>query len=212
MKPLKLFLKTIATTILIISCNPIWTRPTTNAVMHTQGKVSVCVNVSERTREKVVEAINSWNESLKNWRGVIPIVSDYNTCDYYINEADPPEDMKQTILARTSSLGGKYITMFKGRYEADPLGVTLHELGHAFGARHMENTLMAPHITYNYYKCPDAATVAQVAIWNDVDPGIMSWCDSSNYVNNDSILSVRIEPTIFKNDEDLIECESKENR
>jgi len=167
---------------IIASCRPTWSQPIFVPQTSHRELVNVCINVSKSQQQKVIDGVNAWGESLKNWKKFVPVIGGGDYCDYFINEIDPPDDIKTTILARTSSLGGKYIYMYRGRYEVDPLTITLHEIGHALGARHMSGTLMAPHIIYNYYRCPDASTVAQVSIMNDIDPGMLTWCDSSKYV------------------------------
>lgn len=166
----------------LFSCKPWWAAPLTSDSDSSRGISNVCVEVSKTQEPKVIEAIEAWNISLKNWKKIIPVIGIKEYCDYFIVETKAPEDISHKIMARTSRVGGRNITMYTGRYEIDTFTVTLHELGHAFGAKHMANTLMSPQLVYRYYKCPDAATVAQVATWNNIDPGLLSWCDSTRYV------------------------------
>jgi hypothetical protein len=44
----------------------------------------------------------------------------------------------------------------------------------------MEGTMMAPIINYKKYKCPDAATVAQVARANGINPLLFQFCVNRN--------------------------------
>lgn len=113
--------------------------------------------------------------AIHKWKNLQPVIGVSEACDYTIVESNE-KPAHPNALASTSGIGGREITLYKGRYEADTLGITLHEMGHALGARHMAGTLMAPQAQYNVYKCPDAATVAQVAAANDVDPSLLSWC------------------------------------
>lgn len=73
-------------------------------------------------------------------------------------------------------VGGREISLVKGRYEQDVTGILLHEIGHALGAQHVPGTLMNPRWTPGEFTCPDATTVAQVAAWNKVDLGLLQWC------------------------------------
>jgi hypothetical protein len=180
---LNALLAIVSTSLLLIyadvSCEPyVWKEPSLKGQPEKRITSIVCIDVAKNQEHGVIRAVQIWDRSLAQWKQMVPVV-DWtleSTCDYLIKELDPPEDAKPTTLAITSAVGGKFITLYKGRYEADALGITLHELGHALGARHMEGTIMAPHIIYKAFTCPDAATVAQVAAFNEIDPSILSWC------------------------------------
>ena len=140
-------------------------------------KQVVCVDVAPAQLPAVLEAIDAWDAAISNWKRLVPHVGkNLDACDYVIVEVEPEESVGPMTLATTSSLFGRLIKLYRGRYEADPLSVVLHEVGHALGARHMTGTMMNPQILRNMYKCPDAATIAQVAIANDIDPTMLSWC------------------------------------
>lgn len=147
---------------------PSWNQPT---------KETMCVDVARAQLPRVLEAIHAWDSAISNWKRLVPkIGKDLDLCDYVIVEVEPEESVSPMTLATTSSIRGRLIKLYRGRYEVDALSVVLHEIGHALGARHMSGTMMNPQIMYNIYKCPDAATVAQVAVANDLDPSTLSWC------------------------------------
>ena len=137
---------------------------------------TVCMEVSEDQIPEVTSAILAWDSAIGRWKHLEPRIGINDACNYTIRETNPPVYRKETVLATTSAIGGYDIELYRGRYETDTLTVVLHELGHAFGARHMEGTLMSSHLVYKIYRCPDAPTVAQVAISNSVDPTLFSWC------------------------------------
>lgn len=142
-------------------------------------KEIMCVDVSSKQLPHVLEAIYSWDSSISNWKRLVPKVGkNLDSCDYLIVEVEPDDNIGPATLATTSSIFGRLIKLYRGRYEVDTLSVVLHEIGHALGAKHMPGTMMSAQVVYNAYKCPDAATVAQVAIANDLDPSALSWCDA----------------------------------
>jgi len=160
----------------MVACEPVWIprkHPTTWMLQET---ASVCIEVSKDQLPAVVEAIKGWDHAIGKWKKLQPRIGIDETCDYTIQEIDPPIFKSKLTLAQTSAIGGHLIELYRGRYEVDTLSVVLHELGHAFGAKHMLGTLMAPNLEYHVYRCPDAATVAQVAIANSIDPSLFVWC------------------------------------
>lgn len=160
----------------LIACEPTWVpRQPTNAWI-LQENASVCIEVSKDQIPAVVDAIKGWDRAIGKWKRLKPRIGIDESCDYTIKEVNPPLFRSELALATTDAIGGRRIELYRGRYEIDTLTVVLHELGHALGARHMIGTLMAPNLEYRAYRCPDAATVAQVAIANAVDPTLFIWC------------------------------------
>jgi hypothetical protein len=161
----------------ISACEPVWvsTKRRANTWL-LQESATVCIEVSENQIPKVTEAIKGWDLAIGNWKHLIPSIGINDYCDYKIKEVETPLFQNSNALATTSAIGGREIELYRGRYEIDTRTVVLHELGHAFGARHIEGTLMAPQLTKFIYRCPDAATIAQVAATNGIDPSFFSWC------------------------------------
>jgi len=162
----------------MVSCEPMWirTRPTPRVWIEGES-ARMCIDVNTQTLPQVINAVKMWDEAIGSWKHLIPVVGMNDTCDYVIVETQADRDAAPMALASTT-LFGRVIKLYKNRYELDPLGVTLHEIGHVLGARHMEGTLMAPTADYGRYRCPDAATVAQVAMANSIDPSLLKWCSS----------------------------------
>lgn len=155
---------------------PVWV-PTRRIVDRQPIAAIVCVDVSPRQWSQVSEAVEAWNEALRLWQPLIVVQQkpDVN-CDFTIQEIEPDPGKSITVLASTAGLGIGRIQLYRGRYEVDPFGITLHEMGHALGARHLKGTLMDPTLAVGVYRCPDVATVLQVSYANSVDPDILSWC------------------------------------
>ena len=125
---------------------------------------------------KASEAVNEWNDSLKEWKKMVPIEGLKEPCNYYIHETT--HSTSEQSIAWTSMIGGKEINLVIGKYENITRQLVLHELGHALGAQHVPGTLMNPSYSPVKYRCIDATTVAQVAAWNQVDIGILRWCNN----------------------------------
>lgn len=162
---------------MLMSCNPPrWVKYGQTKAWILQETSTVCIEVPPENLLGVVTAIEAWETAIGNWKHLEPRKGITEECTYTIREELPGPQISPFILATVTGVGNKEILLFKGRYEFDPIGITLHELGHAFGARHMAGTLMAPYVQPGVYRCPDAATVAQVAIANSVDPSLLLWC------------------------------------
>jgi len=159
------------------SCQPTWikTRHLNNAWVPTESS-TVCISVSNETLPSVIDAVMAWDKAIGSWRRMIPVVGINGSCTYLIRETKASPDVPDTVLA-SAQVKGKEAKLYVGRYEIDPLGVTLHEIGHLLGAGHIEGTLMSPYIKPGVYRCPDAASVAQVALANAVDPSLFKWCN-----------------------------------
>jgi len=158
------------------SCAPQWHQPV-GFVEPVQAPTYVCIDlVDERAIKAAAEATQAWDRSLVTWRHLVPIVEhDPTMCAIVIKEVVHPGPAASDALAWTSTLGGRTITLVRGRHEHDTRGIVLHELGHALGAQHVEGTLMAPRWRKGML-CPDVTTVAQVAAWNHVNLDTLSWC------------------------------------
>jgi len=107
---------------------------------------------------------------------MVPIEGLKEPCNYYIHETT--HSTSEQSIAWTSMIGGKEINLVIGKYENITRQLVLHELGHALGAQHVPGTLMNPSYSPVKYRCIDATTVAQVAAWNQVDIGILRWCNN----------------------------------
>ncbi len=159
------------------ACGPYWTKPVQNGSGDQPGKMTVCLNLPADQLTAAHEAVSSWDDALSQWVRVIPIDGeDGSWCSVYVHTTNSPNSQESRALAWASNIGGREIFMYVGHYEQDVKGILLHELGHAFGAQHVEGTLMAPHWSQNGYKCPDKITVAQVASWHHVNLELLKWC------------------------------------
>jgi len=160
------------------SCQSHWvkTRPTPGTWIANES-ATVCISVSNETLPSVIDAVRAWDKAIGTWRRMMPVVGINELCNYVIRETKPGPEVPDTVLASTR-VKGEEVKLYVGRYEVDPLGVTLHEIGHLLGAGHIEGTLMSPYVNYGAYRCPDAATIAQVAMANAVDPSLFRWCNN----------------------------------
>ena len=161
----------------MVACQPAWIPRSPPTSWLLQETAIVCIEVSTEQIPAVVEAVKGWDRAIGRWKRLKPRIGIVEeTCDFTIRETNPPFFKSDNVLATTNAIGGHSIELYRGRYEIDTLVVVLHELGHALGARHMVGTLMSPNLEYRAYQCPDAATVAQVAAANMIDPILLSWC------------------------------------
>ncbi|NBZ95408.1 MAG: hypothetical protein EBR40_03090 [Proteobacteria bacterium] len=162
----------------LLSCQPTWIkRPQPAYSWVFQERASVCVSVADDQIEDVVEAVRAWDQAIGRWKHleVRTNFAEEGACDYVIREMPASFVQNRNVLATVVGIDMREVHMFKGRYEEDALTITLHELGHVFGAKHLQGTLMDPHLGRRY-TCPDAATVAQVAVNNAVDPSVFTYC------------------------------------
>lgn len=163
---------------IMMSCEPSWVKTRHHpGTWIAKESANVCISASIHTLPDVINAVKAWDKAIGDWKHLIPVVGMNEMCDYAIVET-PADNSAAPMALASTTLFGRVIKLYKNRYELDPLGVTLHEIGHVLGARHIEGTLMAPVADYGRYKCPDAATVAQVAMANAVDPALLKWCNS----------------------------------
>lgn len=159
----------------LFGCGPIWHDPI--QPYDASRNIVVCVDVPEVHREAVRSAIVKWDTALRTWRRIVMIESHPTSeCDkaIQITESWLPEDA--TAAGWVPSVGGSEIFLVRGRYERDPEGVVLHELGHTFGAQHIPGTLMNSSSTPFMPRCPDIATVAQVAAYHHIELATLAWC------------------------------------
>lgn len=161
---------------LLLACctSNTWREPVSTSVREPAVQ-RVCIDVSDDQLPDVKEAIGAWNHALQRWMTFEAVTDDKGTCDYTIQETVQVCLFDHNALAWTSSVGGRSIYLTSGRYEVATTAVVVHELGHAFGAQHIAGTTMSKEYHANA-RCPDMVTVAQVAAWNHVDIGLVSWC------------------------------------
>ncbi len=167
----------VLSTILVSACGPYWTKPVQNGSNGQPGKITVCLDLPKDQLPAAHEAVSAWDDALSQWMRIVPIDGEDNSwCSVYVHTTTKPNSQEALALAWASDIGGREVFMYVNHYEYDVKGILLHELGHAFGAQHVEGTLMAPHWSKNGYQCPDKVTVAQVASWHHVNLELMKWC------------------------------------
>lgn len=155
----------------IPACTTQWTyAPQTAGV---RPPIHVCIQAPASNRDQMVLAIHAWDQAVGGWRHVV--LSD-TACEIQVEETTQTTVCQTpNALACTTGLGEGTVYMIKGRYEGDPMGVLLHEIGHALGAQHLDGTLMSPDY-HRHYDCPDEETVLQVAAYQHVALTAMRWC------------------------------------
>jgi hypothetical protein len=170
-----LFLITMAS-----GCTSSWSRPEFINNDPVTSTILVCVDLPGEHWEPAKSAVDEWNVALGDWRRVVAILGTndgfVDGCSIVVSEVEGPNPDSPNALAWVSALGGREISMMRGRYEYDVRGILLHELGHAFGAQHVYGTLMNRYYDKSNYACPDVETVAQVAAWNRVNLARLRWC------------------------------------
>lgn len=175
------FLSTVC--LLSIGCanNVAWVAPTVNGTMQIKKTVTICIGSIEFAKNADVKALEkailSWDRVLYNWRRVIPSdgIIDCNV-NVMLLESRRESDPKSG-LAWANELGGNTIFILKSTIDEgyNLNHILAHELGHIFGAQHVQNSLMNPEYD-SCYVCPDVTTVAQVAAYNKINLELLSWC------------------------------------
>lgn len=156
-------------------CAPQWSEPA--APWSEPGEIVVCVDLPAEHLPEAAEAVRLWDESLRNWRRMVMRAGpDGPSCSMYVYDVFPDESDRPETSAYVDVVGGRVVHMIRGRYEHDPTGLLLHELGHLLGCQHAAGTLMNPTISYFGPRCPDMTTVMQVAAWHRIDAELLSFC------------------------------------
>lgn len=163
---------------LVSDCSQIiWRVPKINGSVVTPVTQYVCVDVPDAQMQPVKDGVRAWSRAIAQWK-VLEVVTDDSLgirCDYLIQETTDVAPGNENAVAWASDIGGHLIFLTKGRYEKDPTSIVLHEMGHALGAQHVAGTIMNESYIPGAV-CPDVVTVAQVAAWNHVNLGLLSWC------------------------------------
>lgn len=163
-------------------------------------------NWSENEKTALKEAIKQWNWALNN--EIILEVKDENyivgsTPDpglIFIKISEKDSIVKNdegllTAYAWTNKIGGNRIYFITDRliaYEVAPkkfvdfpwtykdiTSIALHEMGHAFGSKHLEyNGLMAPSYNGKNYKCIDQAAILTVASYQHIPTSNLRYCSN----------------------------------
>ena len=153
---------------LCISCTRGWYGAPQAAVP--LGVRTVCLDVPEALKPEMARAVANWNRAL-NGKLELRVAAD--ACDISVLDVST-SPCPETALACTDTLGGSVVYMKRGFYERQPANILAHELGHAFGAQHVEGTLMAP--IGAPQDCPDHVTIVQVAAYNHWNLAELRWC------------------------------------
>lgn len=137
---------------------------------------SVCVNLPPKTRPQAIEAVKAWDRAVRHWRHLVVAPAGTTECAYRIDETTKTSPDSPTAVAWVPSIGGRQIYVRIGHYETQTTAIVMHEFGHAFGAQHIDFTLMHPDVGLSQLACPDVQTVAQVAAYNHLDLKTLNWC------------------------------------
>jgi len=142
-------------------------------------------------RGEIIEmerAIERWNKVLNGYRRLEVVSDEYTFEDlgiaklgvegkvYIILRLEPDSELLMerrgsVTLAFTNEIGGTIMYMVPMNIEGfksegvSVYGVMLHEIGHWFGARHVEVGLMEARYNVGEFPCVDEGTVRQVSKW-----------------------------------------------
>lgn len=159
--------------LLLCGCSVSWSNPKSTA--NIAQKATVCINVPVEYQSDAALAVSMWDRSLSSWRRFQSVFNTTESCSYIIKETT---ETNSNSLAWTNHIGGNEILLTKGRYENNVFAIVLHEFGHALGAQHVPNTIMAKTVVPKVQTtpCPDIVTVAQIAAYNKLNLETLSWC------------------------------------
>lgn len=158
---------------LLATCQPRWTY-----VRETGASLSsrtVCLPYVD-ARPELEDAVHAWAYALRGYETLAVGSGPYCSIDVAeIDEADVMRWCSDRTAIGCAVIGGYRVWLVRGRYELIARGVLLHELGHVFGAQHLDGTLMRPRYERDY-SCPDVYTMLQVAAYAHEDLTRFSWC------------------------------------
>lgn len=82
------------------------------------------------------------------------------------------------VLGFTEMVGGQHLWLVMDRLaNQDVFGITLHEIGHLLGSRHIEGQhLMFPYYTRARYQCIDKDSLGQVAKYYGLPVNRLNYC------------------------------------
>jgi hypothetical protein len=175
---LKTFLCYLLIAFSVISCVETFSWKKTLFDLENEARVkTVCIDANENKKTEIIQAFSIWNNSISNWTR-FEIDEGFSDCDVLVTEVEEIEVPYEVsnVLAWVPDLGTQIIYLVRGKYEKDPTGIIMHEIGHMLGAQHVEGTLMNSTYDKILYSCPDKFTVAQIAAWNKINLSILSWC------------------------------------
>ena len=139
-----------------------------------EPEIVVHVDVPLKVAPNVIEAIRAWERVTRGWRRwrlggiaeahmwIIQVEPGRGHCPDFAAacaaqmgglEREPPDAWGRAWLIR-------------GEYEPGAKVITMHEIGHALGLRHVDGTLMQSHMTVEMYlnpwTCPDGESLARL--------------------------------------------------
>jgi hypothetical protein len=161
-------MKTLLAVLFLSACSRTWygcPQP-----VFSKATKTVCLIAPREVQEGLQAAVHSWNQALN---GKLSLEVGVESCDIVVQETEDPP-CPQGSLACANELGGSVVYLRKGSYERQPANVLAHELGHVFGAQHLEGSLMST--TGANYACPDQTTVAQVAAYQHWNLAELRFC------------------------------------
>lgn len=158
-----------------VACITTWSKAKTDTWNGQPTTINICVNAPPEVHKDILAAITEWDKSLHNWHQLQAQFELNNSCDIIIREV-PNKPSYDNMLAWANGYGGNRIYLIKGKYEWATKIITMHELGHAFGAHHVNGTLMNSYPTYLIKDCPDFTTILQVAVFNNIEVSQLSFC------------------------------------
>lgn len=135
---------------------------------------TICAPPDLPHRQEIGEAVQAWRYSVRGWREI-----DFTTdtrCSLRIDVVPGNPCQTPDALACVNALGGDQVWLLAGRWDIDPRGIVLHEIGHALGAQHLAGTLMGARNSPGRYSCPDRETIVQVAAYQHAPLYEFSWC------------------------------------
>lgn len=161
--------------------NLVWVAPKINGTAKHVESMTICVGSvlfeAEADKKQLNNAVSFWDKSLHQWKRII-LSEDYSGCGLDVVVTTIPSKEHPSALAWADEIGGKKIFILKSTIQQkyDLAAIMQHELGHIFGAQHIDGTLMNSYFDVRYMNCPDVVTIAQVAAYNKINLDLLSWC------------------------------------
>lgn len=171
-------LQAIAAAVLLTTTAPHWHE--TSPTLDQAPAYRIYLDLPGFLLSDALPAVRNWARALRGWRR-LEVVDKADKADLIIDEITTNEAayfgiVDSHVIAFANHIGGSRIHMIVDRYEFDVGGILAHEMGHTFGAEHVEGTIMRPIIRADQANCPDAYTISQVALYQGIDFARLGYC------------------------------------
>lgn len=165
-------------------------------------------NFGEGDRLSIEDAVSNWNYALNGYLKleIVDFNFDMETDKIirrvksggwlilkidHTNAMVPAESVgKSWLVGFTERIGGHHLYLVRDRLKNETVvGVTMHEIGHMLGSRHVGEGLMHPQVSMKRFRCIDFDTMVSVAKYRGLLPAQLNYCVEKEVVNEKESIS-----------------------